>query len=481
MRVYASGVEKRLARPSSISALQLLDRILGQSALTQALRELPGPALAKLVDHVGLEDSGELLALASTEQLQQVMDHDLWRAQQPGQDETFRADRVAIWLTLMVDAGDAFVAAKLAELPEEIVMLALHRSILVVDIDQLGLEMSGRQRDVDLLEKALESCLYHEFEEYRVIARRDEGWDAVLSALLALDQHDHALLQRILSRCCHASMEVIEESGGLYEVLSSGEMLESDAAADRQDRRARKGYVSPADARAFLALAQQTPLSKIVAATTRDPITAAYFRELELPRRPAGGASKASRRGKGASATSTAQAERGTVAQLVGLLKQAGLYEGQQSRALLPAGPGDGAPRGATLIQQALAQLAQRDIEAHGQRVEELTYLANVVVAGCGQQGKPFPLDGAVDATLAICTLGLELVLAQQPSAKQAGPREDAAMRVLQREGADKLFRLGWHLMHRDGPRGQVRDWHDVPLIAKPAIERALTRARKFF
>ena len=208
-------MKKRLTRSPSISPLQLLDRILGQSALTEALRELPGPALAKLVDHVGLEDSGELLALASTEQLQQVMDHDLWRAQQPGQDETFRADRVAIWLTLMVDAGDAFVASKLAELPEEIVMLALHRSILVIDIDQLGVEMSGRQRDVDLLEKALESCLYHEFEEYRVIARGDEGWDAVRSALLALDQHDHALLQRILARCCHASTEVIEESGGL--------------------------------------------------------------------------------------------------------------------------------------------------------------------------------------------------------------------------------------------------------------------------
>ena len=276
-------------------------------------------------------------------------------------------------------------------------------------------------------------------------------------------------------------------------------MLESDAAAERQDRRARKGYVPPADARAFLALAGQTPLSKIVAATARDPITAAYFRELEAPLgRPTSAASTHARGGKERDSGSPAQSERSSVAQLVELLREAGLTEGQPGRALLAGKPGSGdaaPPRRVTLLQQALAELLHEDVAAHGRRVEELTYLANVVVAGCDHRGGRFPLDGAVDATLAVCTLGLEVVLAQQPSAKRPSSREEHAMRatllppgaeehamrVLQREAADKLFRLGWHLMHRDGPRGQARDWHDVPLAAKPAIDRALQRARKFF
>lgn len=256
-------------------------------------------------------------------------------------------------------------------------------------------------------------------------------------------------------------------------------MLESDAAADRQDRRARAGYISPADARAFLSLARQTRLDEIVAATTRDPITAAYFREPEVPTSHA--SSERSRRGRAAGPTVKTPPERGTVAQLVGLLQEAGLYEGRRL-ALLPPGPDDATPRAAALLRQALAQLARRDVEAHGRRVEELTYLANVVVAGCDQQGKRFALDGAIDATLAVCTLGLELLLAQSGAkASRSSTREEAATRALAQHGADKLFRLGWHLMHRDGPRGQARDWHDVPLGAKPTIDRALARARKLF
>ena len=64
----------------------------------------------------------------------------------------------------------------------------------------------------------------------------------------------------------------IEENGGLYEVLTSEEMLEADVAGERADRRASAGHVAPADAAAFLAMDGDDP--------SRDAITRAYFRDV---------------------------------------------------------------------------------------------------------------------------------------------------------------------------------------------------------
>ena len=53
------------------------------------------------------------------------------------------------------------------------------------------------------------------------------------------------------------STEYISGQGGLYQVLTADEMLDSDVAAARDDRRVAEGFISPADARAFLELARR--------------------------------------------------------------------------------------------------------------------------------------------------------------------------------------------------------------------------------
>ena len=63
-----------LPRTQRASSTQLLLRILDRPELVAALRELPAPVLGRLIDRVGLEDAGELVALASSEQLQGVFD-----------------------------------------------------------------------------------------------------------------------------------------------------------------------------------------------------------------------------------------------------------------------------------------------------------------------------------------------------------------------------------------------------------------------
>jgi len=69
----------------------LLARILDEPTLVAAAQSLPAQALGKVISHVGLEDAGEIVALATTSQLESIFDDDLWRSPSPGKDGTFDA------------------------------------------------------------------------------------------------------------------------------------------------------------------------------------------------------------------------------------------------------------------------------------------------------------------------------------------------------------------------------------------------------
>lgn len=417
------------ARPSS--AHSLLSRVLDEPELLGAVQSLEPRVLAKLVQHVGLEDAGELIALTTTEQLVHMFDEDVWSNERAGDDEAFDSRRFALWLAVLLEAGEDFAADRLAELSEDFLALGLHGSVLVVDLDALALQMSGSddEDDNDALEKALDSGLYEEIGAYRVYARRHEGWDAVLSALLALDKNHHALLERLLSRCCEASSSFIEDNGGLYEVLTSAQMLESDAYAERDDRRAREGYVSPSAAKSFLELARITSAEEIATLGTRDPVAHAYFREL----RASSPTPAPTRKRAGAGA-----------ARLRTLLMQAGVLERAAPQKRLAAAR-------ASAFERAMQSLAQTDAERHAQRIDELAFLANVVAAASSTRIDAMrPID-AVERVARLCDRGLAY-LAERNGA--------GASSLVRDHGADKLFRLGWHLSHgssRATQKGQPR------------------------
>jgi hypothetical protein len=419
----------RLAPPGS---RELLARILEQPSLVAAVQALPAAALGRLINHVGLEDAGEIVALATTEQLRHVFDDDLWRSERPGQDESFDADRFALWLEIMLEAGEETAAQRLVELPEDLVTLALGRHVLVVNIEEMAVAMSNRRSDDDaLLEKALESCLCEEIGEYRIIARRHDGWDAILLVLLALDRDHHDFLARVLERCCYAAAEQIEQDGGLYRVLTSEEMLEVDAAAEREDRRAEEGYLAPSSAASFLALARTTELAEIEKAKERDPISKAYFRSLRPP--------AARLRGTGeASAAQTDNAR--TAAPLVDLLREAEVLPSARARALLEASGARAHGEGEGMLRQAMRRLAERAADEHAQRMAELAFLANVLQAGCSVGGRGLRPAEAASAAVAVCNLALEYQV------KREGKTAAAALA----QGADKLFRIGWRLLAQE-------------------------------
>jgi hypothetical protein len=149
----------RLQRPTLPTANQLLNHLFENPKLIEAVQQLPGPILGKLIDSVGLEDAAELVALATTQQLESVFDEDLWQVGQGGWEERFDPARFALWLHAFSEAGEDAVVRRLLELPIDFVILAVHRLILVIDIDSLAVEMSNFNEDLDLVEKALESCL----------------------------------------------------------------------------------------------------------------------------------------------------------------------------------------------------------------------------------------------------------------------------------------------------------------------------------
>jgi hypothetical protein len=425
-----------LIRHDVPASTKLLLRILESPGLVAAVRELPGAVLGRLIDRIGLEDAGELVALASTAQLERVFDDDLWRADRAGGDETFRPERFALWLRVMLEAGEEVLVQRLCELPQDLLALAVHRLVLVLDMDVLAEQVAPGDEEAEALARALETSAFEAWEEFRVIARDPDVWDEVWGALLSLDRDYHDRLRAILEECCAMSTEYISGQGGLYQVLTAEEMLDSDVAAVRDARRVGEGFISPADARAFLALARRG-----TGGDERDPITRAYFRQLggpkvdEARRTSAGG--PAPMRGAELVAAADARA-------LAALLREAEVIAPaivQPLAALTDGSDETSSARRhvvAPLFEQAMTDLRSRDPALYSERVRELGYLVNVWIAGGAHEGqRPRPVE-ALDKVLATCDAGMRT----QVAAKRVTPEE--ALRVLAKTPADALFRQGF-------------------------------------
>src|SRR5262245_33069867 len=85
------------ARRDAADGPGLLDRILNAPGLDQAIPRLRPDLLHQIIQTCGLEDCGEIVSLATPEQLGRIFDLDLWRASQAGRDEQFDADRFGVW------------------------------------------------------------------------------------------------------------------------------------------------------------------------------------------------------------------------------------------------------------------------------------------------------------------------------------------------------------------------------------------------
>lgn len=376
---------------------RLLDRVLSTPNLVHAVRALPPATLATLVSRVGIEDAGEIIALTTTEQLTHLFDEDVF-----GDEEELDPDRFALWLEVMLEAGDTFTAQRVVELPDDLVQAAVHAFVMVLDLDALAVAI---QDDTDLTDAndALEAAQTEELDGYLLVVKRHDGWDAMWTTLLALAEQHSAYLHALLARLCEADMEFVEEHG-LYDVLSSAEMLAEDAAHGREERRARRGFVSLSDARAFLTLAREGKGDP----DERDAITAAWLRRLDR----------------------RIDAIVEPAPDLEALLVGAGIAT---SVPRLPARSGSQRDPSSRL-RAAMEQLAARAPELHHARMEELAFLANVLSAGARIDERQMRSIEAVELAVATCGAGLV-----RRSADPSGDADMLATRPL-----DLLFRDGY-------------------------------------
>jgi hypothetical protein len=395
----------------------LLQRILDTPRLARAVPRLPPELLHRVIDRVGLEDAAALVALATPEQLSRVFDLDLWRPAQPGVDERFDAARFGVWLQVLLEGGAGLAAATIAAMPPEIVAAGLAQHVRVFDeaavasYVTLDGELAGGRRETD-------DELTGEVGGYRIVERRSDAWDAIVELLTALDEAHPDQFHRLMG-LCRARSNVRPEASGMHDLLDEPEQAMFDLTVDREDRRERRGFVAPAQARAFL----------------------------EGARRPAPGqASSASGHIARASLRAAAEpdaAEPGPAAPI-----EAADGVGAVVDALLDAGILDTAPRGLleaaagagsrlARLQRALAVVLERDPRLYADRTGELGFLANALVSGCSLQARAFTPPEASDAAAAVCNLALETC------------RPDTRDEVLVTHDLVSVFQIGWAALYQ--------------------------------
>jgi len=433
-------LSKTTIGPSPYHAL--VRRLLDSPSLVTELQALPAPRFAALVREIGLEDAGELVAMATTEQLVTAFDEDLFVSQRPGERETFDPDRFITWLEVLLEAGDRAAADRVAELSPDFVVRALSSLLLVLDHDALAVRMSEAGRQGARAEKAIESSLSEEIDGYLLIARRPDGWDAVLALILALDERHRGLLERLLDRCAYLCRGYVDDLAALHEVLSAEESLAEDVEAEREERRTILGYVEPRAARSFLALCRQ-PLAGSLLTTPRDPVTAAYFRARQ-------GSTTTATTATTVTTTMDTAASHRAASPLAELLaaSEPGAERGESAQRQLAAGAAGPSPSPSPSIASLLAALHELHALAPStaaSRMDELGYLANVLVAGAGSGARgrePLRPLAAAEAALATVALGAELAAQAARDRKTEHPATtDELLAILKRCPADILFR----------------------------------------
>ena len=255
----------------------LLERLLNRPDLPQVVPRLPPDILHRVIQVCGLEDSAEFVALATPAQLRRILDVDLWHGRTAGADELLDVDRFGVWLEVLMQSGAAVAAEKLIGLDPDLVVTGFSRHTAVFDHAAVssfttldGEEVPGRVSN---------GTPRAEIGGYVIEARRTSAWETIVD-LLAFLQTEHPEYFHRLMRGCVRLSSGPREADGLHSLLTDTEQDVFDLASDRETRREQQGYVTPAQARAFMQEARHLQLE--LERPPHSPLSRAYFRALEL-------------------------------------------------------------------------------------------------------------------------------------------------------------------------------------------------------
>jgi len=204
------------------------------SKLSRVVSRLPPETFHQLIRRRGLDASGELIAAAAAEQLNAVLDLDLWKHSQPGRDHLFDVDRFGAWLEVLADSGDSMAAGTLAAIDQQVVIAGLIRYVRVFDpgifeptaqsddeaIDRHHAMREGDSIFIDRVES--DDRFECEIGGYIVRSRRTGSWDAIVSLLIALEE-EHTDHFHELMRGCRALSNSNPEASGFHDLLLAPE------------------------------------------------------------------------------------------------------------------------------------------------------------------------------------------------------------------------------------------------------------------
>jgi hypothetical protein len=365
--------------------------------------QLPPELLHRVIQTYGLEDCAELVALATPSQLVHIVDLDLWRAAHSGLDERFDAERFGVWLDMLLGLGGTAAAEKLADLDPALVTAGLAQHARVFDNASVSHYMTTDGEEAVPL-PALEDAPACEIGGYRLIPRRGDAWDAIVEILTSLEAQRPAYFHSVMAGC-RAVSNSTPEVDGLDDLFLDADQIMFDLASGRDRRREAQGYMTPAQARAFLQMSRELRLEHD-SMPLPNPVVRAYFFALDEARsaEPVEPSEPAPASPNVPPAADDSTETAAALASVVELLQGAGIV--QPPRALL-GGAQRQAPR-LGLIQAHLQHLLEHDRATYATRNEELAYLSNAIVAGCSIQARAFTPQEASDAAVAICNLGLE-------------------------------------------------------------------------
>jgi hypothetical protein len=440
-------------------------RLLDAPNLARVVPHLAPETLHQLILHAGLEACGEVVASMTPDQLTSVLDFDLWRSPRPGLDEQFEADRFGDWLELLSETGGPVAARIIAAQDEHLVIAGLSQYVRVFDPSALDVPAPSDDEPFDM--EVTPSGSYEcEVGGYLVRALRADAWDAIVALLLALDNDYHDFFHAVMGGCRRLSNSV-PEIDGLDDLLMEGEQLLHELKVGREQRQSLQGYITRADARAFLQMARERRCRRPDGAPAPNPIAAAYFRDTgDTAASTDHDASRLPWRD-----TEAARTGRESMDAVAGLLAEAGLLP-QRPRALL-AGARPEQTR-LTRIRPLMDYLHEKHDTGYLARNRELAFLANTLMAGCSIQSRSFTPQEASDAAVGICNLGLEHWPARWPGNdssdaacfrdSDAGPPCDFLLHY----NLVTAFEVGWAVLHED-----------VCLFAAKQIILALTNVRR--
>src|SRR5262247_393447 len=270
------------ARRDSTDGRGLLDRILNTPSIEHVIPRLRPDLLHRVIQTCGLEDCGEIVALATPEQLARIFDLDLWRAAKAGRDEQFDADRFGVWLEVLVESGAAPAAQKLAGMDVDLVIAGLAQHALVYDRAAVTPYETTDGELITFYADAIsvfDDGLTFDVGGYLLVAKRADSWEAIVEVLTSLDAERPDYFHQMMQGCRSLSNSGYEVDG-LDDLLPEGDQVMFDLAVDREQRREKQGYVTPAQARAFLQMSRELRLWSD-AMPSANPLARAYFRAID--------------------------------------------------------------------------------------------------------------------------------------------------------------------------------------------------------